>query len=255
MLKVKLMGVINLTTDSFYNKSRFQPSTILDTVQQMTADGADIIDVGAESSRPGAVPLTLADELARLEPIFKAIPDIQVPVSIDTYKPAVALQALKSGARIINDITGLRNPEMVAICAEYKAQVVIMHMQGTPQTMQAQPVYQDVVAEICAFFERQIRVAQSAGITEIILDPGIGFGKTTAHNLEILNNIPRFKALGFPVLIGASRKRLIADIYGAEKVEDRLPGTLQIHLRAAQKGADILRVHDVAEHRQMLAAF
>ncbi len=259
------MGVLNVTPDSFSDGGKYTSTKA--AVQQaisMTESGAYIIDIGGESSRPGAKPVSEEEEMKRALPVIKALinrrdainrvsTSKQWYISIDTYKPAVAEAALLAGANIVNDITGLQNAQMRSVVAKYNCPVVLMHMLGTPQTMQKQPRYTNVVQDITNFFKQQILLAKQAGIKreQIILDPGIGFGKTLNHNLKILRNISQFEKLKLPILIGASRKSMIEKITGA-KTEDRLPGTLALHLWATQQGADILRVHDVAEHTQAL---
>lgn len=252
----QLMGILNVTPDSFSDGGQFiSPKTAAQQAQAMIAAGATIIDIGGESSRPGAEPVSVKEELHRVAPIFKKIQKNNFLLSIDTYKPEVAAQVIQLGAKIINDISGLRNPIMRQVAAKAKCKVVIMHMAGTPRNMQKNPHYKNVVQDIIVFFKKQIQLAVADGITRknIIIDPGIGFGKTVEHNLTILKNLPKFKQAfpDLPLLIGASRKSFIGKITGAE-VNDRLPGTLAVHLAAAQHGADILRVHDVAEHVQAL---
>ncbi len=261
-LQVQLMGILNITPDSFSDGGQFfgrdAINRVSTTVKNMIVAGASIIDIGGESSRPGAEPVSVAEELQRVVPIFKKISvktQNLASLSIDTYKPEVAAQAIKLGAKIINDISGLQNPAMRQIAARTKCKVVIMHMLGEPRNMQAQPHYKNVVQDIIAFFKKQIQLAVADGINRknIIIDPGIGFGKTVEHNLIILRNLKKFKQAfpDLPLLIGASRKSFIGKLTGAE-VQNRLPGTLALHLYAAQHGTDILRVHDVAEHQQAL---
>lgn len=223
----------------------------------MIDDGADIIDIGGESSRPGAQPVSIKEELARTIPVIKKLAKkINVPISIDTYKPEVARQALDNGAIIVNDITGLRNPEMIKVISRYKAGVVIMHMRGKPQTMQDNPVYKSLIDEIIDFLDDAIKKAVAAGISrdKIIIDPGIGFGKTFQHNLIILNKLSEFKVLGLPILVGPSRKSFIGKILKAEPGQ-RLFGTIGASILAAKNGAKIIRVHDVKEVKQALKVF
>ena len=272
-----LMGIVNLTPDSFSGDGLYQglspsqrgavpvkalrsyskgtvPKMVLDIVEQMVNDGADIIDVGAESSRPGAKPVSIKEELTRAIPVIKALArKIKVPISVDTYKPGVARQALDNGAVIVNDITGLRDPKMAKVIAKYKAGVVIMHMQGKPATMQENPAYQSLIDEILEYLDKAIKRAIYAGIDreKIIVDPGIGFGKTVGHNLEILKNLKEFKVLGRPVLVGPSRKSFIGKILNVGPAE-RIFGTVSSCVLAAKNGAHILRVHDVKEVRQAL---
>ncbi|MHA1539550.1 MAG: dihydropteroate synthase [Alphaproteobacteria bacterium] len=250
--KPLIQGILNLTPDSFYGESRLSETAFEKTAQDMIAVGADILDIGAESSRPGATPLSVEAEKTRLAPAFAALKGTSVPLSIDTYKPEIARYALENGATIINDITGLQNPAMIEVAAQFEAPVILMHMQGTPQNMQKSPAYKDIIAEICAFFEVQCAKAEAAGIKQIILDPGIGFGKTLEHNLIILQNLQAFKALGYPVLVGVSRKSMIGALCGNVPPEERLEGTLAAHIFAVLKGADIIRAHDVGAHKKAL---
>jgi dihydropteroate synthase len=215
---------------------------------QMAAEGADLIDVGGESTRPGASRVPLEDELARIVPVIRRLTrSVRVPISIDTAKAEVAAQALQAGAAIVNDVTALRgDPAMAAVIARHRAGVILMHMRGTPQTMQRRPRYGDVVEEIAAFLAQAARRARTAGIPRdrIFVDPGLGFGKTTAHNLALLRGLPRLAALGYPVVVGPSRKSFIGQVTGAE-VHERLPGTLACLACAWQGGAAMVRVHDV----------
>jgi len=220
--------------------------------KQMVAEGADIIDIGGESTRPGSEPVTETEELRRVIPVIDQLTrEITVPISIDTYKPRVVREAFGHGATMLNDITGLINPEMIAVAAEFEQPVVIMHMQGTPQTMQTNPSYQDVIGDIKRFFRERIAAARIAGIQEIILDPGIGFGKTLEHNLIILKRLDEFIELGYPLLVGPSRKSFIGTIT-SQLVNQRIPGTIAAVVIAALNGARIVRVHDVAACRHTL---
>ncbi len=254
--KTLLMGVLNITPDSFYRDNGDNALSAMDQAKNMLHCGADLIDIGAESSRPGANVLSKEEEIQRIQTFIEGdISHIAVPrctLSIDTYKPQIAKYALQNGMQVINDITGFTNPEMIKVAAEFNCPVIVMHMQGTPQNMQNNPSYTDVVDEICTFFKERIKALKASGIHQIILDPGIGFGKTLEHNLTILKNIKTFKELGFPVLIGASRKSMMKDLNAGETPKDRLSGTLATHLYASMQGANILRVHDVEEHKQAL---
>lgn len=260
-LRTYIMGIINLTPDSFSGDGLYQGTrqaaqgtSIIDFVQKMVKDGADIIDVGGESTRPGARPISVQEELKRTIPAIKILAKkIKVPISIDTYKPEVAKQALDNGAAMVNDITGLRNSEMIKVVAKYKAAVVITHMQGNPQTMQNNPKYVSLTDEIIEYLEKSISRAVEQGINneKILIDPGIGFGKALGHNLEILKSLREFKILGRPVLIGPSRKSFIGKILKVEP-EDRLSGTVSSCLLAVSNGADMVRVHDVKEVKQAL---
>lgn len=258
--KTCLMGIVNLTPDSFSGdgiyKSHQSPDKrkIIDYVRQMADDGADIIDIGGESSRPSALPVPIKEELSRTIPVIKAlVKKIRIPISMDTYKPEVAIQALDNGAVMINDITGLRNPEMLKIVAQYKAAVVIMHMKGMPQNMQRKPHYVSLIDEIIEYLRQAVERALEAGIdkNKIIIDPGAGFGKTVKDNLEILKTLKTFKGLGRPVLVGTSRKSFIGKLLNAEP-QERLSGTIASCVLAVQNGADILRVHDVRQVKQAL---
>jgi dihydropteroate synthase len=246
-----IMGVLNITPDSFSDGGPFQdPQAAVRHAQRMAGEGADIIDVGAESSRPGSDPVCEHEELARLQPVIKRlIEEVAVPVSVDTCKPAVADQTLYLGAHIINDISGLRDERMLEVVARHGVPVVAMHMRGEPKTMQNDPQYTDVVAEVHQSLEESIQRARRTGIQQVIIDPGIGFGKTAEHNLLLLKRLTEFSSLGCPLLVGTSRKSFIGRITGAE-VGDRLSGTLATVAIAVLHGADIVRVHDVRQCRE-----
>jgi dihydropteroate synthase len=254
----KIMGIINANDDSFYEHSRFVGSDAIKAIEQMVADGADIIDIGGVSSRPGAAMVDGAEELERIAPIADAIYAEKlyekVSFSIDSYTPEVISYVLERGFRIVNDITGFENDAICELCASYNATAVIMHMQGNPQTMQKNPHYEDVVNDVYKYLEHQIQKVESFGVQESILDVGIGFGKTLEHNIALISYLSHFKTLGKELLIGASRKSMI-DALSPSPVHKRLGGTLAIHLRAIQEGADIVRVHDVFEHSQALRVF
>jgi dihydropteroate synthase len=249
----KLMGVVNVTPDSFSDGGLYLDSdAAVAHGEKLLRDGASILDVGGESTRPGAVQVDEAEELRRVEPVVAAL--AEATVSIDTSKLAVAEAALNAGASIVNDVTALRrDPEMAALCAERGAGVVLMHMPGNPRTMQDNPAYEDVVDEIKAFLAERIEVAVAAGVEEerIWLDPGIGFGKTVEHNLELLRRLAELRELGRPLVIGASRKSFIGKIDGSA-VDERLGGSVASSVLAAAEGADVLRVHDVAETAQAM---
>lgn len=253
--KPLLMGIINITPDSFYPDSRIKKDDLLRTVTEYIEKGADILDLGGESTRPGADVVSLEEELERVIPAVKIIREhFDIPISVDTYKAEVAREAILNGADIINDISGLQSdPEMVNVVKETGAPVVIMHIKGTPKNMQENPTYTDVIKEICEYFIERIEFATSKGIKkeQIILDPGIGFGKRLKDNLEILKYADEFKMFGCPLLIGASRKSLIRDVLNLE-VDKRLPGTLAITAKALEKGANIIRVHDIEENRHVI---
>jgi dihydropteroate synthase len=242
------MGILNVTPDSFSDGGLFNDVEIaVAHGKKMVSDGADVIDVGGESSRPGAAPLSEKDELDRILPVVtRLLAEVSVPISIDTYKPLVANACLKAGAHLINDITGLTNPEMLKVVAKYKVPVALMHMKGTPKTMQQNPVYPDLLEQITAFFQEQITTAHKTGIQHIIIDPGIGFGKTVEHNLQILKHLGEFKRLGCPILVGPSRKSFIGVITDLS-VQERLEGTLAAITVAIMNGANMVRVHDVKE--------
>lgn len=249
-----IMGVLNVTPDSFSDGGKFiDIDHAVAHARQMEDEGADIIDVGGESTRPGSDPVREEEELRRVIPVIERLAhEVTVPISIDTYKPRVAEAALIAGARMVNDVSGLRNEEMIAVVARAHVPVVIMHMLGEPKSMQENPEYRDVVDDIKHFFEDRIRIAQVAGITDVILDPGIGFGKKLEHNLEILRRLREFETLGLPILVGVSRKSFIGALSGAP-VEERLPGSIAAAVIAVGNGASIVRVHDVKATRQALA--
>lgn len=252
-----IMGILNLTPDSFsgdglYPKKDIGP--VVNYVQKLVRDGADIIDVGGESSRPGARPVSIKEELSRTIPAIKAlVKRIKVPISIDTYNPEVAKSALDSGALMVNDISGLRDPKMAGIIARRKAAVVIMHMKGRPRTMQKNPRYSSLILEITDYLSAAIKKAQDSGIErkKIIIDPGIGFGKDLEHNLEILKRMREFKVLGMPILVGTSRKSFIGRLLKAQ-VQERIFGSVSSSVLAVNNGAHIVRVHDVRETKQSL---
>lgn len=252
-----LMGILNVTPDSFSDGGlHLDPAAAVVAGQQMVADGADLVDVGGESTRPGAEPVTEAEELRRVVPVVSALCQAGIRVSIDTTKPAVAEACLQAGATVLNDVTGFQNPELREVCARHGATACIMHMQGEPRTMQANPRYADVVGEIAAYLAQQARLVQDAGVKDVWVDPGIGFGKTTAHNLALLQNLEAFTALGYPVLIGLSRKAFLGRILGTEAeplpTSEREEATIAANLFAAAHGARILRVHNVRGHARAL---
>ncbi|MCD6385678.1 dihydropteroate synthase [Candidatus Sumerlaeota bacterium] len=259
--RVLIMGILNVTPDSFSDGGKyFAKDRALRRAEEMVNEGADIIDVGGESSRPGAQPVSVQEELRRVVPVIRAIKErLDIPVSIDTYKYEVAGEAIAAGAEIVNDITGLRHSaRMKTLIAEHGVGVVIMHMQGTPQTMQVAPHYDDVVEEIGAFLEHQLSEAKQAGVEEecIVVDPGIGFGKLLEHNLEILANLGRLRArCQRPLLIGVSRKSFIGQLLGGIPPDERLAGGLGAVLSAVMNGANIVRVHDVSPTRQALTIY
>ena len=248
-----VMGILNVTPDSFSDGVRYAgPIEAARRGMEMEDEGADIIDIGGESSRPGARPVSEKEEIARVVPVIKKIAGrLKIPVSVDTCKPAVAGAALDAGASIINDITALRygGIKMTREARKSGAGVILMHMLGSPRTMQKNPVYKDVVSDIIEFFEERAAFAQDNGISRssLLVDPGIGFGKTVNNNLEILRRLGQFKGLGFPVVVGLSRKSFIGRILGDIPPQERFSGSVAAGIWAAQNGADILRVHDVKE--------
>jgi len=252
----KIMGIINANDDSFFENSRFMGNDAIDKIETMIEDGANIIDVGGVSTRPGSDVVDEKEELLRLKPICDLIKEKKLYektiFSIDSYTPSVIEYALKSGFTIVNDITGLENDEVAKITAAYDATIVIMHMQGTPKDMQNNPSYEDVMVDVDSFFKRRIQKAKEFGIDKIILDVGIGFGKTLEHNLILLKNMEHFNHFGYEVLIGASRKSLIEKVIPNTPTSQRLPATLAIHLDSLRKGASIVRCHDVKEHYQAI---
>lgn len=247
-----IMGVLNVTPNSFFDKGKFfDKKNAIDHALAMVSQGADIIDIGGESTRPGAKEISAREEHDRVMPVIEAvIKKIKKPVSIDTRKAVVAREALKAGASIINDVSALRHdPAMADVAARYNAAVILMHMKGEPETMQNSPRYKDLIREISVYLKESVKIAVKAGVKkeDIILDPGIGFGKTLAHNLEILRRLKYFKALGYFLCIGTSRKSFIGKILGSDHPDDRLTGTIATCVAAIMNGADILRVHDVRE--------
>lgn len=251
----RIMGILNVTPDSFSDGGRFtEAEAMARQVAALVAAGADLIDIGGESSRPFSEAVTLTEELARVLPAIRAVRQQHptIPVSIDTTKAAVAREALAAGATIINDISALRfDSAMAEVAAQHEAPVILMHMLGTPQDMQIEPRYDDVVAEIIGFLTERIEWAVSQGIRRenLIVDPGIGFGKSVEHNLTILKHLHRFRALGCPLLLGHSRKAFIGKILGLEVTERDIP-TATIAALAVREGVDLIRVHDVALTRQ-----
>ncbi len=249
-IPVAVMGILNVTPDSFSDGGRYdKPDAAIERAIRMVEEGAEIIDIGGESSRPGSRRLSAAEELERIIPVLAGIKDISdIPVSVDTYKPEVAEKALDKGAEIINDIYGLRKKGMAEVIADYNAGTIIMHMQGDPENMQKNPHYRDVIGDIIRFLRTQSDKAVKSGIspTSIAVDPGVGFGKTVEHNLKIMKELDSFRSLGYPVLVGASRKSFIGKTLNLP-VEERLEGSLSMAALAVSKGASIIRTHDVRE--------
>lgn len=252
-----IMGILNITPDSFSGDGlyKYSSSIILKKAMQMQDDGADIIDIGGESSRPYALPVSLKEELKRTIPIIKKLSKkLSIPISIDTYKPETAKQALDNGASIVNDITALgAGLEMAKIIKQFNAAVILMHMQGRPQNMQKNPKYKSIISDITSYLKKSIDFAVNNGISrkKIIIDPGIGFGKTADDNLKIINNLNLFSSLKQPIMVGISRKSFIGKILNLE-VQDRLIGTIAAQCIAILKGANILRVHDVKKTKETL---
>jgi dihydropteroate synthase len=255
-----IMGILNVTPDSFADHgAQFEQAVALAHARELVAAGADILDVGGESTRPYADPVPLKEELRRVIPIIAAIaPEIAIPISIDTYKATVARAALEAGAAIINDISALRfDPDMAPLAAATGVPVILMHMQGSPRDMQRAPHYDDLMGEITAFFRERLEYAVGRGIARelLVLDPGLGFGKTRGHNLEILRRLEVFLELGCPLLVGPSRKAFIGHLTGLPAGPERDAGTLAALLAAVQHGARIVRTHNVAYARQFFAVW
>lgn len=251
--KTYIMGILNVTPDSFFDggKYNFLEQAII-RAEKMVEEGADIIDIGGESTRPGAEFVSEQQEIERVVPVIEKIKNLNVPISIDTTKSRVAEEALKSGATIINDISGLNfDPDMVKVAAKYDSYVVIMHIKGTPKNMQVNPYYDNVIKEVSEYLENSANLAIKTGVNKnkIIIDPGIGFGKTLEHNLTLLRNLDKLKSLGYPVLLGTSRKSFISKIHNFS-IEERLEGSLATVVTGISQGVDIVRVHDVKETKR-----
>jgi dihydropteroate synthase len=254
--KTRLMGIINISPDSFYEQSRCNSTDeVLQKAEKMIIEGADFLDLGAESSRPGSKPISEQEETDKLIPVISSLVKItDIPISVDTYKPIVAKEALQAGAKIINDITGLqKTPEMADVISKFDAGVILMHMKGSPVTMQKNPSYKNVIQEVKEFLEQSVKISKAAGIfsDQIAIDPGIGFGKKQKHNLEILSKLEKFIELGKPILIGVSRKSFIGNILNLPP-ERRLEGSLAASVIGITKGASIVRTHDVKETRNAI---
>ena len=247
--RTHVMGILNLTPDSFSDGGRYiDVQRAVAHTQLMVEEGATLVDIGGESSRPGALPVSVDEELARILPVIRAVVDsVDVLISVDTYKAEVARQALEAGAHLVNDITALRaDPAMGSVVAKMKAGLILMHIKGTPRTMQQAPQYDDVVSEVHASLHESIETAEKQGVAaeRIIIDPGIGFGKTTAHNIELLKRLTEFQSLNKPLLIGTSRKAFIGNVLGLP-INERVEGTAATVCWAIAQGADVVRVHDV----------
>lgn len=249
------MGVVNVTPDSFSDGGRFlDPQQAIAHAWRLIEEGADLIDIGGESTRPGAQPVDAAEELRRVLPVLRALRDAAVPIALDTIKPQVMQAAIAEGASVINDVTALRSPGALETAAASEVGVCMMHMRGEPRTMQAAPHYENVVGEVRSFLLERMDAAVETGIARerVAIDPGFGFGKTAGHNLELLRNLDRLAELGAPVLVGLSRKSTLGAITG-RPARERLPASIAAALLAVQHGARIVRVHDVAATRDALA--
>lgn len=246
-----VMGILNVTPDSFSDGGRFQGvDAALEHARRMVADGADLLDIGGESTRPGAEPVDSDRELERVVPVIEAIAaELDVPISIDTMKPEVMRGAVAAGAAMINDVNGLRAEGAIEAAAELGVPVCVMHMQGEPRTMQSDPTYGDVTDDLLGFFRERIRDCTNGGVepANLVLDPGFGFGKSLDHNLQLLADLRHFAGLGHPLLIGISRKSMLGTITGRSNAEERVAASVAAALLAAERGGNILRVHDVAE--------
>lgn len=250
LARTLVMGIVNATPDSFSNAGEHaDPQAAIEAALAMEADGADIIDIGGESTRPGSEAVSVDEELARVIPVMEELTGrLKIPISIDTRKPDVARRAIEAGATIVNDVTAFGDDAMVELAAKTGVGCVMMHMLGEPKTMQDKPVYEDVVGEIAIFLDERAKRLEAAGVgrDRIVVDPGIGFGKTLDHNLEILDRLGELTALGYPILVGPSRKRFIGDVLGTD-VDERLEGTAAAVSYAIVQGARVVRVHDVRE--------
>lgn len=250
-----VMGIVNVTPDSFSDGGRHLGEAALAHALKLVEDGADILDIGGESTRPGAQPVPAREEITRTVPLIRALRQkgISVPISIDTMKAEVAEAALDAGAEIVNDVTAGSDPAMLGLCAKHKCVLILMHMQGTPRTMQQAPQYTDVVGEVSDYLARRVRAAEDAGCAResLWIDPGFGFGKLPAHNLELLRRLPEFAVLGRPLVLGVSRKSTLGQLTG-RPVDDREPESLAAGLIGALHGASVLRVHEVGWMRRAL---
>ncbi|GAA4023026.1 dihydropteroate synthase [Deinococcus rubellus] len=251
-----VMGIVNVTPDSFSDGGRGVEAALIHA-RQLHRDGALILDIGGESTRPGAQAVDAATELDRILPVIRGLVGSGAVISVDTLKPEVAAAALAAGAHLVNDVSGLRNPQMLTVCAERGAPACIMHMQGGPRTMQVSPHYGDVVAEVLGFLAAQAALALAAGVPGVLLDPGIGFGKTSHHNLALLRALPELTSQPWPVLVGGSRKKFLAALSGEPQgqADTRDAASLALHLHAARAGAAMVRAHDVRAHVLALRVF
>ena len=254
MSRARIMGIVNVTPDSFSDGGMYlDPEAAIAHGRELLAEGADLLDVGGESTRPGAAEVPAGEERERVLPVIGVLAAAGATVSVDTSKAEVAAAAIDAGAAIVNDVTALADPGMAAVCADRGVELILMHMQGTPRTMQENPTYDDVVDDVRAFLEQRIETAIAAGVprSKIWIDPGIGFGKTLDHNLELIKRLGELRELGCPVLLGVSRKSFLGKLTGSP-VDERLGGSIAAALLGIQAGADALRVHDVAATRDAL---
>lgn len=253
----QVMGVLNVTPDSFSDGGEFLAlEAALAQGRALLEGGAAVIDVGGESTRPGAAPVPPSEEEARVVPVISALRAAhpEAVISIDTRRAQVAAAALAAGADLVNDVSGLEDPEMIAVCAAHSAPLILGHIQGLPETMQDDPSYEDVVSEVCAALEAGAARARAAGVS-VLVDPGIGFGKTLAHNLALIRRLSLFHTLGCPILLGVSRKRFIGTLSGVAEAGQRVAGSIAAGLEGLAQGAQVLRVHDVAETRQAIGVW
>jgi|TARA_B100000003_G_scaffold208620_1_gene229511 dihydropteroate synthase len=254
-----IMGILNITPDSFYSDSRYSAEDAVKKAQIMIEKGADWIDIGGESTRPGASKVSIEEEIERVIPVIKQLRNFneKIMISIDTRNHQVARLALENGANMVNDVSGLRDKKMVDLIIEVKCAVCIMHMNGEPGNMQKNPTYHDVVEEVASYLDKQAKELIDRGLPRelILIDPGIGFGKTQQHNLSLMKSAKRFQELGYGLLWGISRKSVIGHLTGKQNASQRLSGTLASSLYGAQMGVDILRVHDVDEHNDLFNAY
>lgn len=249
-----VMGIVNITPDSFYDGGRYiSQQAAIEHSEQLISEGADIIDLGAASTRPGAEEVSPEEELNRLLPVLEHLVKYHgtIPVSIDTFHSSVAKETINKGAALINDISGGSDPEMYKTAGNHKVPYILMHIQGTPKTMQLNPHYTNVVEEVYEYFSERIKKLKAAGVEQIIIDPGFGFGKTVEHNYTLLRHLDSFKSLGYPIMAGLSRKSLINKVLKT-KPENALTGTISLNTLAILKGATILRVHDIKETKQVI---
>jgi len=253
---VAVMGVLNVTPDSFSDGGQWgSVEAAVQAARAMAAAGALIVDIGGESTRPGAEPVSVEVECDRVLPVIRALEGSGIPISVDTRRTEVAAAALAAGAHMVNDVTGLRDPQMIQVCAEKGVPAVIMHMRGEPRTMQQQTDYDDLEGEIFGFLQAQAERALAAGVPSVVLDPGLGFAKTAEQNVALLKALPRLVACGYPVLVGASRKSFVGKLAGITVPKERDSASVAVHLFAASQGAALVRVHNVPAHVSALAVW